>query len=132
MAKIPLGVVLGRWKVVWSGFSSSVVGYAVLMLAAALVTFVILINKKTASAAEALAFALQANRRAVVVGRPSAGAAHMNSWYVVNDEVFVSVSTGAPTLPGTDRSWEGRGVQPDQTVAEGDEIEYVRRKVGRN
>lgn len=42
LAKIPLGVVLGRWKVVWSGFSSSVVGYAVLILAAALVMFILL------------------------------------------------------------------------------------------
>ena len=91
----------------------------------------IIINKNTSSAAEAFTFALQA-RRAEVVGQPSAGAAHMNSWYVVNDEIYVSVSTGAPTLPGTDTSWERRGVQPDHTVAEGDEIEFVMRKVGGN
>ena len=90
----------------------------------------IIINKKTGSAAEAITFALQAKKRAKVVGQPSAGAAHMNSWYVVNDEIYVSVSTGAPTLPGTDTSWERRGVQPDYTVAVGDEIEFVMRKVG--
>jgi hypothetical protein len=83
----------------------------------------IIINKNTASAAEALTFALQANKRAVVVGQPSAGAAHMNSWYVVNDDVFVSISTGAPTLPGTETSWEGKGIQPDYRVAGGDEID---------
>ena len=89
----------------------------------------IIINKKTASAAEALTFALQAKKRATVVGQPSAGAANMNSWYVVNDEVYVSVSTGAPTLPGTETSWERKGVQPDHAVAEGNEIEYVLRKI---
>lgn len=90
----------------------------------------IIVNKKTGSAAEAFTFALQAKKRAEVVGQPSAGSAHMNSWYVVNEQIYVSVSTGAPTLPGTDTSWERRGVQPDHIVAEGDEIEFVMRKVG--
>ena len=89
----------------------------------------ILINKGTASAAEAFTFALQANKRATVVGQRSSGAAHMNSWYVVNDSLYVSVSTGAPTLPGTERSWEGRGIQPDYSVAEGEEIKFVLRKI---
>ena len=92
----------------------------------------IIINKKTGSAAEAFTFALQAKKRAEVVGQPSAGAAHMNSWYVVNDEIYVSVSTGAPTLPGTDTSWERRGVQPDHTVAVDHEIEFLLRKIGGN
>lgn len=41
LAKIPLGIVLGRWNVVWRGLLSSVIGYAVLILAAALVMFVL-------------------------------------------------------------------------------------------
>lgn len=89
----------------------------------------IIINRKTGSAAEALTFALQANKRAMVVGQPSGGAANMNSWYVVNDEVFVSVSTSAPVLPGTNTSWERKGVQPDYVVAVGDELEYAVRKI---
>ncbi len=87
----------------------------------------ILINKGTASAAEAFAYSLQKIRRAKIVGQPSAGAAHMNSWYVVNEHIFVSVSTGAPTLPGTEESWEQKGVQPDHLVAPGEEIEFIRR-----
>lgn len=90
----------------------------------------IVVNKKTASAAEALAFALQAKGRAVVVGQPSAGAAHMNTWYAVNDEVYVSVSTGAPALPGTNKSWEGVGVQPDYVTEPGRELEFIVRKLG--
>jgi C-terminal processing protease CtpA/Prc len=90
----------------------------------------VIVNKKTASAAEALAFALQAKGRAVVVGQPSAGAAHMNTWYAVNDEVYVSVSTGAPALPGTNKSWEGSGVQPDHVTPQGGELEFIVRKLG--
>lgn len=90
----------------------------------------ILVNKKTASAAEAFAFTLQAQGRAVVIGQPSAGGAHMNSWYPVNDEIYVSVSTAAPVLPGTDKTWEGKGVKPDHVVEEGKELEAVRGMVG--
>lgn len=90
----------------------------------------IVVNRKTASAAEAMAFALQAKGRAVVVGQPSAGAANMNTWYVVNEEVYVSVSTGAPALPGTNKSWEGVGVRPDHVTAAGGELEFIVRKLG--
>lgn len=85
----------------------------------------ILVNKGTVSAAEAFAFALQKHRRAKVVGQRSAGGAFMNSWYPVNEHLFISVSTGAPTLPGTNESWEGNGIQPDYPVAEGAELSTV-------
>jgi hypothetical protein len=85
----------------------------------------ILVNSGTASAAEAFAYALQHTKRAIIVGQPSAGAAHMNSWYVVNDYIFVSVSTAAPAKPGTEESWEQKGVQPDHVTEKGKEIEYV-------
>lgn len=85
----------------------------------------IMINNHTASAAEAFAFALQSKRRAIVIGQRSAGAAHMSSWYPVNDHLFVSVSTGAPTLPGTEISWEQKGVQPDHVVEAGEEIAFI-------
>ena len=87
----------------------------------------ILINHGTASAAEAFSFALQANKRAVVVGQPSAGAAHMNSWYPVNDNIFISISTGAPTLPGTEITWERKGISPDHLVEAGKEIIMVQK-----
>jgi uncharacterized membrane protein len=42
LAKIPLGVVLGRWNVSRNGAVSSLVGYAVLIASAALVMFILL------------------------------------------------------------------------------------------
>ncbi|SEJ59746.1 N-terminal domain of Peptidase_S41 [Dyadobacter sp. SG02] len=85
----------------------------------------ILVNPGTASAAEAFTFALQKHRRAKVVGQKSAGGAFMNSWYPVNEQLFISVSTGAPTWPGTSESWEVIGIQPDYPVAEGAELAKV-------
>jgi len=86
----------------------------------------IMINKGTVSAAEAFAFALQFRKRATIVGQRSAGGAHMNSWYPVNEHLYISVSTGAPTLPGTEISWEQKGVQPDHVVEAGQEIVFIR------
>ena len=85
----------------------------------------IIVNKGTASAAEAFAYSLQNKKRAKIIGQQSAGAANMNSWYVVSDQIFVSVSTAAPTLPGTEESWEQKGIQPDHIVESGTEIEFI-------
>lgn len=91
----------------------------------------ILINKNTASAAEAFAFVLQQNNRAKIVGERSAGAAYMNSWYAIDDENFVSVSTAAPSIPGKNVSWELTGVQPDIKVKKGDALEIAVREASK-
>ncbi len=78
----------------------------------------ILINKKTASAAEAFAFALKHQGRAVIIGEPSAGAAFMNTYFPINDHLVLAVSTAAPFLPGTELTWEQNGVQPEVTVTD--------------
>ncbi|HZB14778.1 MAG TPA: S41 family peptidase [Chryseolinea sp.] len=85
----------------------------------------IMTNRRTVSAAEAFAFALQSRNRAMIVGQRSAGAAHMNSWYPVNEHLYVSVSTGAPTLPGTEITWEQKGIQPEHLVEAGQEILFI-------
>ncbi|WP_143305806.1 S41 family peptidase [Chitinophaga vietnamensis] len=85
----------------------------------------VLVNKKSVSAAEAFAFVLQAQHRATVVGEPSAGAANMNEWYPVNDELIVSVSIRQTALPGTSLTWEGKGVQPDILTPEAGALQYV-------
>lgn len=77
----------------------------------------VLINKGTASAAEAFAFVLKHQHRATIIGEPSAGAAFMNNYFVINDNLVLSVSMKAPFLPGTQTTWQGAGVKPDITVA---------------
>jgi hypothetical protein len=43
---------------------------------------------------------------------------------------YVSISTGAPALPGTNKFWEGVGVQPNHITAPGGELEFIERKLG--
>ncbi|MBC9915086.1 S41 family peptidase [Chitinophaga varians] len=81
----------------------------------------ILVNNRTASAAEAIAFELQHLKRAVIVGQRSAGGAHMNDIFPANDRFLLSVSVAAPVFPGTDHSWELTGVQPDIATANREE-----------
>lgn len=73
----------------------------------------IIVNKKTASAAEAFAFVMQQNKRATIVGERSAGAANMNEYFPVNNDNYVSVSTASPSLPGKRISWEQKGIIPE-------------------
>ena len=76
----------------------------------------VLINKGTASAAEAFAFALKNQERCTLVGKPSSGGAYMNDYFLVNQDFIVAISTGAPFLLGTTKSWQGEGIQPDYLV----------------
>ncbi|TWW01064.1 S41 family peptidase [Chitinophaga pinensis] len=92
----------------------------------------ILINHKTASAAEAFTFALQKMKRATVIGEASAGAANMNVWLPVNKDIFISVSEMAPVWHDTTDSWEQRGVQPDCAAKTEAEIDAcIHAKIGR-
>jgi hypothetical protein len=91
----------------------------------------IIVNRNTASAAEAFAFVLQQKKRAKVVGESTAGAAYMNSWYAIDDENYVSVSTAVPSIPGTNSSWELTGVQPDIKVKKGDALEAALREAAK-
>nr|WP_295873384.1 S41 family peptidase [uncultured Chitinophaga sp.] len=81
----------------------------------------ILVNNRTASAAEAIAFELQHLKRATIVGERTAGGAHMNELFPAGDRFCLSVSCAAPVFPGTDRSWELTGIQPDIVTASREE-----------
>lgn len=76
----------------------------------------ILIDNKTASAAEYFAYTLQAQKKAVVVGETSAGAANMNSFFPLPYNLRISISTASPVNEITKTNWEQRGVQPDYPV----------------
>jgi hypothetical protein len=78
----------------------------------------VLISGRTASAAESLAYTLQASRRAVIIGEISEGAANPGGPFPVGDgfSVFVSIST--LINPTTHKNWEDVGVKPDVAVSE--------------
>ena len=76
----------------------------------------ILTSGGTGSAAEALAFELQAVGRAVVVGERTAGAAHAGGWVPVGHGFVVFIPNSRGFDPRTGRDWERTGVQPDIAV----------------
>jgi|HigsolmetaAR203D_1030402.scaffolds.fasta_scaffold00133_8 C-terminal processing protease CtpA/Prc len=82
----------------------------------------VLVGPGTASAAESLAYTLQACGRATIVGEPTAGAANPGELFPATAGISVFVPTGSPRNPLTQRNWEGEGVQPDIVVASADAL----------
>jgi C-terminal processing protease CtpA/Prc len=87
----------------------------------------LLVDDRTASAAEALAYAAQSLGRATVVGRPTAGAANPGDFFPLGEEFTALIPTGAPIDPRTGTNWETVGVQPDVLVESGDALEQALR-----
>lgn len=83
----------------------------------------VLISGRTGSAAEAFAYTLQAAKRAVIIGQPSAGAANPGDTFAAGGGFAVFVSTGSPRNPITASNWEGSGVLPDVAVAEEEAVQ---------
>ncbi len=76
---------------------------------------VVLVDHKTASAAEILAAALQGNGRAQVVGAASFGKATLEQTFTLGNGYRARFIIGALYGPGG-RSWYGDGVRPDLVV----------------
>lgn len=73
----------------------------------------VLISSRTFSAAEALAYNLQALDRAVIVGEPSGGGAHPFEYLPIDDHFVLWSVTAKSIHPLTGSNWQGIGVQPD-------------------
>lgn len=76
----------------------------------------LLTSADTASGCEDFAYALQANRRAVVIGDTTAGAANGGSPQRLSEHFMMFVPTFRPVNPITHGDWEGVGVKPDHAV----------------
>lgn len=76
----------------------------------------VLISKRTFSAAEALAYDLQALKRAVIVGQPSGGGAHPFQYRRIHPHFVLWSVTQKSVNPITGGNWQGTGVQPDVRV----------------
>lgn len=100
----------------------------VLPAVAAQTPIMVLIDRRTGSAAEAVAYALQSQGRAELVGIRSGGAAHM-----IGDPVSLphGFSMGIPEARPIDRitgvNWEQTGVNPD--VDGGDDPLFIARRM---
>lgn len=77
----------------------------------------ILTSNKTFSAAEALAYNLQALRRATIVGENTGGGAHPFEYRRVHEHFALDLPEGRSINPITGTNWQTVGVQPDVQVA---------------
>lgn len=82
----------------------------------------ILVSGRTGSAAEALAYTLQAAGRATVVGERTGGAANPGSIHRTADGFRIFISGGTPVNPITRANWEGVGVAPNIAVPQEDAL----------
>ncbi len=82
----------------------------------------------TFSAGEGLAFILQDQARAQVVGEVTVGAANPGRAYPVGDYFEVVVPNGRFRSAVTGRNWEGVGVIPDIQTTEGEALQVAHRR----
>jgi len=89
---------------------------------------VVLVDRRSASASEFVAYALQAAGRATIVGSRSAGAASMLDEPVKLPDGFqIHIPDARPINLTTRANWEGTGVTPD--VPGGDDPVHVARRI---
>jgi hypothetical protein len=77
----------------------------------------VLVGPETFSGGEALAFDLQEQKRAVVVGHPTRGGAHPRVGLVVHPQLELTLPVARSVSLFTGGDWEGCGVRPDIPVA---------------
>jgi hypothetical protein len=77
----------------------------------------ILTSRKTFSAAEAVAYDLQALKRAIIVGEATGGGAHPFEYRRVHPHFAVDLPEGRSINPITKTNWQDVGVQPDIRVS---------------
>ena len=81
------------------------------------VPIVILLNGRSASAAELVAGALQDHKRAIIVGEPSYGKGSVQTWYEYPDGSALKLTIARYALPSGRVLTMGEGVVPDELVA---------------
>lgn len=89
----------------------------------------VLISPKTFSAAEALAYDLQALGRATIVGETSGGGAHPFDYLPIHDHFVLWSVTAKSVNPITNTNWQGVGVRPDIQVAADDALGEAMRRL---
>lgn len=83
----------------------------------------ILTSRATFSAAEAVAYDLQALKRAVIVGEKTGGGAHPFAYRRVHAHFALDLPEGRSINPITGTNWQDVGVRPDVSVAAHEALE---------
>ena len=87
----------------------------------------VLVSGSTFSGGEALAYDLQALKRATVVGEVTRGGAHPSTVVSLGDNVELRLPIARSVSPVTGSDWEGVGVAPDIAVSAADAMDTARR-----
>ena len=90
----------------------------------------VLTSAHTFSGGEELAYDLQTQHRATLVGETTGGGAHPTGMQRLDEWFAIAVPSGRPINPITKTDWEGTGVVPDvKTTADGALVEAHARAV---
>ena len=76
----------------------------------------VLVSSSTVSGPEEVAYDLQVEKRAVIIGEKTMGAANPSYFYRIKEKLLVCIPYGYYVHPKTRSSWEGPGVTPDVIV----------------
>lgn len=87
----------------------------------------VLTSAHTLSAAEELAYDLQARKRATIVGETTSGQAHATFEARIDDRFEILLPTGRTLNPVTGTDWEGTGVVPDVKVRASEALKAAQR-----
>ncbi|WP_203292406.1 S41 family peptidase [Maricaulis parjimensis] len=79
----------------------------------------VLVSPDSLSAAEALAYHLQAMGRAVIVGEVTAGGGNPGEIFLADSGYSIFIPTATSISPFTGTNWDGTGVQPDLMIEAG-------------
>ena len=90
----------------------------------------VLTSRDSFSAAEAVAYALQATGRAVVIGEVTGGGANPSMTMDLGPWFTVVMPIGEARHPATGTNWEGVGVRPDVAVPADQALEEALRRLG--
>lgn len=82
------------------------------------IPLVVLVNQNTASAAEIISGALQAQKRAKLIGVPTYGKNTIQLVFQLLDGSSMNVTSAHWWVPGLDTPRPGQGIQPDITILE--------------
>lgn len=78
---------------------------------------IVLISRRTAGAAEAVAYTLKHLNRAIIVGERSAGGSvRVQKFRIAGSDFYMTIPVARSTSPITGKSWEVSGVSPTVTV----------------
>lgn len=87
----------------------------------------VLVHPTTFSAGEGLAFVLQDQKRATIIGETTAGAANPGRPHYVNDWFEINIPNGQIKVANSGKNWEGTGVTPDIDSEGGDALQIAQR-----